>query len=256
MAATDQQPARLLLGTSGWSYKDWVGPFYPTGASEKQFLSLYSQAFPTVEIDSTFYGIPRASAVTSWVEQTPTNFIFSAKVPQVVTHQKVLHDAGSDMTAFVEALEPLQESGKLGALLLQFPYGFKADQFDSLARFLPTLPSGPDYALEVRHKSWLGDRFYDLLREHNVALALIDHPWMPRLEVTTAPFTYIRWLGDREKINTFEATQIDRSRELTGWADKVERLRKTEKTVYGYFNNHYAGHSPASARQFAEMVAA
>ncbi len=120
-------------------------------------------------------------------------------MPQVITHEKELVDCDGELRAFLDTMSLLGD--KLGPLLFQFPYGFQADRFDVLARFLATLPEGFRFVVEVRQRKWLGRAFYDLLRTRGVALALIDHPWMPRVSETTADFTYIRWLGERKRID-------------------------------------------------------
>ena len=236
---------RVLLGTSGFSYPDWVGNFYPEKTPVRRMLEEFTKRLPTVELDSTFYAIPRKTTVEGWRDRTPDGFVFAAKVPQVVTHEKGLVDCGHEINAFLDTMSILGE--KLGPLLFQFPYGFKADQFDVLAKFLPTLPEGFRFVVEVRQKKWLGEPFYDLLRKRGVALALIDHPWMPRLSETTADFTYIRWLGDRKKIESdFSHLHLDRTTDLAWWADVVTELLAKKVQVFGYMNNHYAGHSPSS----------
>ena len=243
---------KMFLGTSGWSYKDWVGNFYPPDTAASSYLKKYAAILPTVEIDSTFYGIPRASTVEKWRDETPADFMFSAKVPQSITHEKSLRDCGEEMTAFVKRMAVLGD--KLGPLLLQFPYGFKYECFDDLQAFLPMLPADFSFAVEVRHKSWLNERFYDLLRAHGTALVLIDHPWMPRVEVVTAAFTYIRWLGDRKAVTEpFDQLRLDRRKEFAIWKRIIEKIATEDLVVYGYFNNHYAGHSPTSLNIFREM---
>lgn len=243
----------IFLGTSGWSYADWIGNFYPEGTKPASYLSEYAKQLRTVEIDSTFYGIPREQTVKRWAEVTPEDFIFAAKFPQAITHDKTLIDCESDVNAFVNRMSLLGD--KLGPLLLQFGYGFRIDSFDVLANFLPLLPAGFKYAVEIRHKSWLTQRFYDLLIHSGVALTLIDHPWIPRLDVLTTDFTYIRWLGDRKNIPSgFNQIYIDRTKELTHWQAVVETFAQQNVIVYGYFNNHYAGHSPTSLSMFASLI--
>ncbi len=257
MRADSTGPAqrRIRLGTSGWSYPDWVGNFYPAGSKPAAFLRLYSQKYRTVEIDSTFYGVPKESSVLRWRDETPDDFKFAAKFPKSVTHESTLASAGAEVAAFLNRMELLGD--KLGPLLLQFPYGFRAASFEDLAEFLNSLPVGFRYALEIRHKSWIGPRFEDLLREHRIALALIDHPWTPRMEAVTADFTYIRWLGDRKLIeNDFSHIRFERNDDLKNWKSVIERISTDGLFVYGYFNNHYEGHSPSSLERFGGMLPA
>ena len=243
----------IRLGTSGWSYADWVGPFFPEGTKSAQYLREYARKLNTVEIDSTFYGIPKAGTVERWSRETPAHFEFAAKFPQRVTHEGALRDSIDEARSFVERMALLGD--KLGPLLLQFPYGFKSDSHADLDALLAALPPGYRYAVEVRHKSWLKDAFYDMLRAHGVALALIDHPWMPVLDTVTADFTYVRWLGDRRNVESdFSYIRIDRTKELARWLEILERIAADGLVVYGYFNNHYAGHSPASLGMFQNLL--
>lgn len=245
---------RLYLGTQGWSYPSWVGPFYPQGTTSSKFLDFYATQFNTVELDTTFYAIPRESTVKGWRQRTPAGFRFSAKFPQIITHEKALRDCQLETNAFVEAMSALDD--KLGVLLLQMPPQWGAGAMADVEKFLPTLPPGYRYALEVRHKSWLTQDTFptltELLKAHGVALCLVQHAWMPALETVTAPFVYIRWLGRREDIpdDDFSKVRINRDTQLDKWAAQVTTYRQMGAEVYGYFNNHYQGHSPASVRAF------
>lgn len=245
---------RVYLGTQGWSYPSWVGPFYPSGTATTRFLDYYATQFNTVELDTTFYAIPRDSTIAGWREKTPAGFRFAAKFPQTITHEKALKGAERETEAFVGAMARLDD--KLGVMLLQMPPQWGAGAMGDLKQFLPALPPGHRYALEVRHKSWLAkDTFAsltELLKTHGVALCLVQHAWMPALETTTAPFVYIRWLGRREDIpdDDFSEVRINRDMQLDRWASQVDAYLEMGLEVYGYFNNHYQGHSPASVRAF------
>jgi uncharacterized protein YecE (DUF72 family) len=258
----------LRLGTSSWSSNDWVGSFYPLGTPPADYLGEYARHFDTVEVDATFYRTPSASMVKNWRERTPPGFLFAAKIPQVVTHEKVLVNCSAELKEFVSTMELLGD--KLGPLLLQFPY-FNKQAFprfeDFLARlvpFLDQLPTGIRWALEVRNKHWINERFLDVLRNRKVALALIDHPWMPlvrqltaRYDVATTDFTYLRWLGDRksieEKTKRWDRIIIDREDEMETWIPAIRQLLKRGVRILGYFNNHYAGFAPGSIKLFHEV---
>ena len=140
----------LHLGTQGFTYPSWVGPFYPPGTPSSAFLTHYAAQFATVELDTTFYAIPRASTIAGWRERTPEGFLFAAKFPQAITHQKALTDCGPETIAFLDAMTHLDR--KLGPLLLQMPPSWGTGAFDTLAAFLQNLPTGFRYALEVRHR--------------------------------------------------------------------------------------------------------
>lgn len=242
----------LLLGTQGFSFDDWVGPFYPEGTPKRAYLEEYARHFSTVEIDATWYATPRASVVEGWRERTPEHFRFAAKFPKLITHEKKLEDAAGDAQAFVGTMQLLGD--KLAVLTLQFAYDFTPDQFDLLEQFLSELPEGPRYAVEVRNRKWLTAELGEMLSQHNVAMVLQDLHYMPKLDWVTADFSVIRWLGRRKDIDQFDRIQIDRGEVLERWAERVKRFLDDGVDVYGYFNNHFAGHSPASARQFAEML--
>ncbi|HVH73220.1 MAG TPA: DUF72 domain-containing protein [Candidatus Dormibacteraeota bacterium] len=262
----------IFLGTSSFTASGWEGSFYPLGMRSKDFLRHYASQFQTVEIDSTFYGTPSASTVTSWNEKTPRDFIFAAKVPQVITHEKVLVDYEPEFDEFIERMHLL--GGKLGPMLLQFPKFDKwvlksPDQFrarlQSFFKRAADLRAGR-FAVEVRNKDWLDARLTDLLREHNVALALTDTSFMPRpwemkgaLDLITADFAYVRWLGNRkgieEQTTTWDKTVIDRQADLRSWVVVLRRLveDKLIRKIFAFANNHYAGHAPATVEQFWKL---
>ena len=262
----------LYLGTSSFTAAGWEGSFYPRGTKSRDFLSYYATQFATVEVDSTFYGTPSASTVTGWYEKTPADFIFAAKVPRVVTHEKVLVDCEAEFDEFIARMELLDE--KLGPLLLQFPY-FNQSAFKSVNEFLPRLRFflkrteqmlACKLAVEIRNNSWLNARFADVLREYNVALVLIDQSFAPRpwemtekLDLVTADFAYVRWLGDRkgieEQTTTWNKTVIDRRDDLRHWADVLRSLvlDKRIRKLFAFANNHYAGHGPATVKQFWDI---
>ena len=259
----------LLLGTSAFTANGWAGAFYPPGMKPHDFLAYYAKQFKTVEIDSTYYGTPSASTVMNWYERTPPDFIFAAKVPQVVTHEKVLVNCEAEFNEFMDQIKLLHE--KLGPLLLQFPwfdkYQIQADEFfRRLTFFLQRVKDLPTvrFVVEIRNKAWLDKRFTDLLREHNVALALTDLSNMPRpwevkdgLDLVTADFVYVRWLGDRKGIEalttTWDKTVIDRTDDLKNWAALFRQFLSRNLKVYAYANNHYAGHGPGTVKLFWDM---
>ena len=260
---------RILLGTSSFTAAGWEGSFYPQGMRSRAFLSYYAGQFPTVEIDSTFYGTPSASTVISWNEKTPGDFIFAVKVPQVITHEKVLVGCEAVFDEFVERMSLLGD--KLGPMLLQFPKFDKwtlesPDEFrarlQSFFRRASDLQAGR-FVVEVRNKDWLDTRMTDLLCEHNVALALTDTSFMPRpweikgaLDLITADFAYVRWLGDRSGIEQqttmWDKTVTDRQGELRNWAVVLRRLVEDIRIrrIFAFANNHYAGHAPDTVKLF------
>lgn len=243
---------KLYLGTQGWSYASWVGIFYPAGTPAAEYLPRYAEHFNTVELDTTFYAVPRPSTVAGWRERTPAGFRFAAKFPSAITHEKQLVDCTEDAFFFLDTMTQLDQ--KLGPLLIQMPPSFGAAQMPALAGFLDGLPTGFRYALEVRHNSWVKPEakaaLLALLRRYGVALCLVQHAWMPRLDEVTAPFVYIRWMGRRADIpdDDYSHVRIDRDKQLDTWAGQVRSYLERNLIVYGFFNNHYQGHSPASVR--------
>ncbi len=246
--------SEIHLGTQGWSYKSWVGNFYPAQTPAGAYLKTYAQNFHAVEIDSTYYSVPRPQTVQLWREVTPANFRFTAKFPQAITHEKMLKDAIPETLRFLDTLALLGD--KLGPLLLQFPYQFKPDQRETLAEFLAALPREFRYAVEVRHRGWLTDAFFELLTQHHVALVLADYAYMPKLDRATTDFVYMRWLGNRKDIpdDHYETVRIPREAELDRWGDLISQFLEKGITVWGFANNHYQGHSPATVRSLMERI--
>jgi len=258
----------LHIGTSAFTAAGWEQAFYPAGMKPADYLSYYATKFNTVEVDSTFYRTPSVATVNGWERKTPSGFVLAAKVPQTITHEKILQDCDDDLKHFLETMDLMGD--KLGPLLFQFGY-FNKKAFKSrkefLARlepFLKKLPKGYRFALEIRNKQWLTAEFFDLLREHKVAYALIDQAWTPRVsdvfekfDPITADFTYIRLLGDRKGIEQttkiWDKVIVDRSKELMSWVNVCQRTVRRGVSTYVYVNNHYAGFAPATVEQFQKL---
>ena len=242
----------LYLGTSGWSYADWEGTVYPAGIPAGSRLAEYVKGYATVEIDSTFYGTPRRSTVQRWREVAPDGFLFAAKFPQQVTHERNLVGSAAEAESFVRTMAELGD--RLGPLLLQLPPSFHVEGMGVLEDFLKRLPEEFRYAVEVRHGSWLGSDLPEMLREHGVALTLIDYPRMPRMAEATADFSYIRWLGDRREFPSGHThLKKERDEDLRWWSSLVDRFLGEGKTVFAYANNHYQNHSPSTLERFLEI---
>jgi uncharacterized protein YecE (DUF72 family) len=252
----------IRIGTQGWNYGAWVGPFYPEGARPADFLAVYAQAFGTVEVDSTFYAIPPASTVRGWGSRTPEEFTFALKMPAEVTHVRRLVDAAGEADRFLDAAREL--GPKLGPVLLQMGPDFSPTERDALAAFLTGLPEDVRFALEVRQRSWMRSGvladLLSLLATHGVALALSDGRWIPRAtmaalaERPTASFHYVRWMGPDRSITDFSHVQHDRAAELSAWGDVLRGAATRGMDVFGYANNHFAGHSPDTARVVQRLL--
>jgi uncharacterized protein YecE (DUF72 family) len=251
----------IRIGTQGWNYAAWVGPLYPPNTRPAEFLPTYARAFRTVEVDSTFYAVPDAKTVRAWAEKTPAEFTFALKMPKAVTHELRLRDA-SDPTQ--EFLDRARELGpKLGPILLQMGPDFAPEELASLEEFIESLPRDLRFAVELRQSRWMHaavlPRLLVLLRAHGVALALSDGRWIPRAtmldlaERPTADFLYVRWMGPDREITDYSHIQFDRSAEIESWAEVLRRVVHT-KEIFGYFNNHFAGHSPANARDMQRLL--
>jgi len=243
----------IRLGTSGWSYREWVGPFYPD--SKTRMLSHYSQVFRTVEIDSTFYSYPSRGTVFGWLRYTPKDFVFSAKLPKVITHEKKLdlrQGVKADLLRFVELMEPLQRAGKLFTLLIQLSPGLRKD-LDLLEDFLKGLPEGYGFAIEFRHKTWWDEDVWNLLRKYDIANTIVDEPLLPPEPVVTADFAYMRWHGRGRRPWYNYCYSID---ELKPWIPRIMEVADKTKAIYGYFNNHYHGYAVENCLQVLEMLGA
>lgn len=259
----------FLHGTSGWSYKDWVGPFYAPGTADRDFLSRYAERFGAVEVDSTFYRTPSTRTTESWNRATPEGFVFVPKMVREVTHERFLEDADKESERFLEALQPLGK--KLGPVILQFPYSRKAEgvTLDAfLGRLLPYLdgaPEGARFAVEVRNKTFLKPPLFKALRDRATPLVLNDHPWMPRPEAWasmpgafTSDRVVIRLLGDRKAIETvtktWGATVVDREGVLAAWAGVIANALEEGRSVAAFVNNHFSGFAPDASLRLAELV--
>jgi uncharacterized protein YecE (DUF72 family) len=244
--------ASYHIGTQGWSYPDWTGPFYPEGTPSSRYLGVYAKAFSAVEVDSSFYAIPPASYFMGWRERTPESFRFALKLPGEVTHEHRLRGGDEVVSTFLKRAEPRGQ--KLGVILVQLPPDFTPSSRPALESFVKRLPSGFAFAVEFRHKDWLTGEVMELLRSAGVALALSDGPWIPRKQVMkaalspTSDIAYFRWLGERPHLESYAEALFDRSSDISGWAGVLRELSGQVREIYGFFNNHYEGHSPASAR--------
>ncbi len=250
--------SRIRLGTQGWNYDAWVAPFYPVGTRPADYLAVYARAFDTVEVDSTFYAVPPVKTVRGWYDRTPEGFSFALKLPQEITHERRLRDYADVAELFFDRAREL--GTKLGPVLVQLGPDFGPAELPALANMLPTLPRDIKFAIEFRQRAWINDGVLALLAEHGVALTLTDARWVPRKQMLalagrpTADFTYIRWMGGNRDIVDYSRIQIDRSRELEQWAGVLATLAKVRVKVYGYVNNHFAGHSPQSVRELQRML--
>ncbi len=240
------------LGTVGFSYKDWDGVFYPAGMPQRSYLAHYSQIFNAVELDSTFYGIPPVERVRQWAAAVPEGFKFCLKTPREITHDLRLIEAGPRMSAFLETIRRLDD--KLGAVLIQLPPTFTAAQFDVATDFLANLSPTLRYAVEFRHTSWYIPETAELLKAHGISWVSVDYMNLPRQIGLTTDFLYLRWLGEHGRFEQKDRERLDVAPELAWWWEYIQPHLGHIQTIYGFFNNDYAGFSPGSCNRFKEIV--
>jgi len=242
----------LIFGTSGWVYKEWVGPFYEK--AEKMF-SYYARFFNTAEINSTFYHYPSKASIQGLVRTSPSNFIFSAKLPKLITHEKHLDpklEIKTDLNHFLELFDPLAARNKLGCILIQLPPSFAYERdYENLEAFLGMLPDGYEFAVEFRHHSWMRDDTWKLLRKMGVAYCVVDEPLLPPEVHITSDFAYFRWHG-RGSRPWYDYRYSEE--ELREWIPRIEGAKGKIAKIYGYFNNHYHGYAVENCIEVLEML--
>lgn len=219
----------VYLGCSGWNYDSWRGELYSQGLSPRHWLERYAERFDTVEVNATFYRLIRREAVAHWTEQTPSQFLFAVKASRYLTHVKRLSGIKDGIARFYERIEPLIEAKRLGVVLWQLPESFRRDE-QRLARALKELPPGR-HAFEFRHESWFTPEVYSLLREHEAALVVADHPERPfQTYEMTAKWSYVRLhYGKQGRRGNYS------ERELEQWAQRLHEWRR-ERELFVYFN--------------------
>lgn len=244
-------PDKTLLGTSGWSYKDWIGPFYTK--KDKSMLRAYSKIFRTVEINSTFYRYPSKGTVMGWVKYSPDGFVYSAKLPKLITHEKKLdlnEGVEEDLEKFIKLIEPLSLSGKLGCVLVQLPPKFEYKPKE-LEDFFKIFPTHIRFAVEFRDPSWIRKETWALLKKYQVAYTIVDEPLLPPEIHITTNVAYFRWHGHgtRPWYNYRYHNE-----ELQPWIPKIRKTAENVQEIYGYFNNHYHGYAVENCLQVLEML--
>jgi uncharacterized protein YecE (DUF72 family) len=231
----------VRVGCSGWNYQSWRGRLYPKGVPESRWLEHYAEVFDTVELNNTFYRLPRENAVAGWVERTSPGFLFSVKASRYLTHVKRLSEMGAGVTRFYERIAPLAASPKMGPVLWQLPANFRRND-DRLAEALEALPAGR-HCFEFRDESWFTSDVYALLREHRAALVIGDHPERPfQAHELTADWTFLRLhFGARGRNGNYSRAELERwKRRIAAWRSRVE--------VFVYFNNDWEGFAVENAR--------
>lgn len=228
------------IGCSGWDYDHWRGSFYERDAPRRRRLELYAERFDTVEVNSTFYRLARPASVRRWIDATPDGFRFAVKASRYLTHVRRLTDLDRGVRRFYEPLQPLIESSRLGPVLWQLPENFERDE-ERLHRWLEALPDGM-HTIEFRHASWFVPSVLALLREHDVALTIGDHPQRRfQSHEATAAWRFVRFhYGSRGADGNYSATELD------AWAQRIACWRR-DGQVWAYFNNDWRGFAPDNA---------
>jgi uncharacterized protein YecE (DUF72 family) len=239
--------SKVLIGTSGWTYDGWRGPFYPRDVPKKAWLAWYAGQFPTAEINGSFYRTPSLDAVRCWRDQTPKQFLFSWKASKFITHWKRLSEKSDNSIALMEtrlqAVAP-----KLGVVLFQLPPRFEKNR-ERLASFLAMLPRRHLYTFEFRHKSWYDDDIFELLHKRNVALCISDHHDAPSPWEVTARHVYVRGHGPTGHYRDHYPDQT-----LQSWARRIRAWKRQRRTVFVYFDNDQKSAAPKDARRLMELV--
>ena len=241
--------ARFWIGTSGWTYRDWKGRFYPKGLPARQWLSYYGQCFQTVEINGTFYRQPRDETWDSWRSAAPEGFRFAVKAHRYLTHYRRLNDCEGPLDTVVKGARRLQE--KLGPLLFQMPPGFVRNDESArrLEAFLDLLPPGLMAAFEFRDDSWFGEDTFRQLRRHSVAFCSYDMVGQKCPLVTTARFAYVRFHGSQALYGSRYTDE-----ELAAWGKRLAVLAAGLDEVYAYFNNDTLAFAVANAQQLSRLL--
>ncbi len=235
---------QIYIGTSGWNYKHWNEIFYPKECPKSKWLEFYAKHYGTVELNASFYRLPKPQTFENWRKRTPDNFLWSVKANRYITHIKRIKDVREPLERFFNSVELLKE--KLGPILFQLPPTLSFDE-GLLSLFCQHLKGNHLYTLEVRHPSWAQKRVIDILRDNNIALCVSDTAGRyPYIEEDTAPFIYIRLHGSK-KLYASEYSE----EELQAYARKI---RDWSKDTYLYFDNDYCGYAIKNAKRLKEIL--
>lgn len=253
----------IFYGTSGFSYDDWVGAFYPASMPKREWLTYYAHEFNTCEVNSTFYAIPRQSSLRAMAEKTGEDFLFCFKANQEMTHQRNNNEMA--FNNFRNVLEPIVDAGKLGCILAQFPYSFHFNRQnrDYLALFKERLGDLP-LVIEFRNARWLNVEVFGWLRQHDIGFCCVDEPQLPNLlpplaEVTTK-IGYVRFHGRNsakwwEHEQAYERYDYSYSpSELKEWLPKIKKLDSLAEKTFVFANNHWRGQAISTIRQLRMML--
>ena len=236
----------IRIGTSGWYYNHWKGLFYPAGLPKSKWFDYYAEHFDTVEINNTFYQLPKQETFKNWHKQAPKNFLYTVKANRYITHIKRLKDPSQSLERFFEGADILKEN--LGPILYQLPPSFHKD-LDRLRAFMQVLPKDRIAVFEFRHKSWFSDDTYKLLNEFNAAFCIHDLAGIPTPRITTANLIYVRFHGPTGKYQGNYSKPA-----LQSWAKWLKQHIKEVRSVYVYFNNDINANAVRNAKTLKEQL--
>ena len=239
---------KLCIGTSGWVYNHWRGPFYPQGLAQAKWLGFYSQHFDTVELNNSFYHLPSEKAFEAWCDRTPSGFVYTVKVSRLITHLKKLRNVETALDTFLSRARILGE--KLGPLLYQLPPNMPRNEA-LLQAFLELLPADLRHVFEFRNESWFDEGTFALLRKHGIGFCIYDMPGFVTPIAATADFAYIRFHGSA---GMYESCYSDN--EIEEWANRIEKLGQGLTAVYIYFNNDSQAFAVSNAKTLARRLSA
>jgi len=240
--------ATIRIGTSGWHYDHWVGPFYPDGTKAAAFLALYAEQFAAAEINNTVYQLPSADTLAHWRDTVAGDFAFTAKASRYITHMKKLKDPATSTARFFERIAALEP--KLGPLLFQLPPRWRLD-LGRLEAFLAALPARHRYVFEFRDESWWTDAVYAALARHGAAFCPFELADRRAPSPVTTDFVYVRLHGPA---GAYQGSYDDAA--LAGWARQLRAWREAGLDAWVFFDNDEAGHAPANAARLYALVAA
>lgn len=233
------ETGNMHIGTSGWHYEHWEGPFYPEDVAKGDYLTYYCQHLQTVEVNNSFYQLPKAKTLRAWRETVPEGFVFAVKASRYITHMKKLKDPEKPVTNFIERVEAL--GNMLGPILFQLPPNWHFNG-NRLAAFLDVLPPDHRYAFELRDPDWINDQAYALLEAHNAAFCIYDFHGRQSPKQVTADFVYVRLHGPHDAYQGKYDTEA-----LSGWAGAFSAWLRQGKDIYCYFDNDEAGYAVQNA---------
>jgi uncharacterized protein YecE (DUF72 family) len=245
-----RRKSEFHIGTSGWHYDHWIKVFYPQKLSKNEWFKFYAKHFNTVELNNTFYHLPKEETVKNWHKKASPQFLFSVKMSRYTTHIKRLKDPKDSTKKFFKRVNFLRNN--LGPILHQLPPSFKRNEENTkrLKNYLKYLPDKYKHVIEFRDRSWFVDDLYKVLKKNKVCLCIVNMPGLPTVTEITSGFTYIRFHGAKSIYSSSYS-----KKELKDWASKIKQFLKDGLIVYSYFNNDSKGYAVKNAKTLIELLA-